>query len=40
MSIKYLHIYNELREKILSNEYAMNEQLPDEITLTKQFDCS
>ena len=24
-------------KKILSNEYAINQQLPDEITLTKEF---
>ncbi|CAG5880301.1 GntR family transcriptional regulator [Streptococcus pneumoniae] len=40
MSTKYLFIYNEIREKILCNKYTMNEQLPDEMTLAKQFACS
>ena len=40
MSVKYLQIYHAIREKILSNEYAINQQLPDEITLTKEFNSS
>lgn len=40
MNPKYLHIYQDIRDKILHNTYPTNSQLPDEITLTKIYDCS
>lgn len=40
MANKYQHIYNKIRESILTGEYPVNSKLPDEITLTKQFECS
>lgn len=40
MNTKYLIIYQDIREKILRNIYSPNSQLPDEISLTKTFNCS
>lgn len=37
---KYLHIYNYLKEKILSNEYKPGEKLPSENYLTQTFNVS
>ncbi len=37
---KYEIIANEIRNKIINNEYKTNEKLPDEKTLSKIFNCS
>lgn len=37
---KYEIIANDIRSKIEQNDYATNEQLPDEKTLADKYDCS
>lgn len=38
--IKYKTIYQTIKDKIISEEYKENQQIPDELTLCKEFDCS
>lgn len=39
MDTKYKTIYNSLKKKIADGIYQENEQIPDEISLCKEFDC-
>ena len=38
--IKYLKIYETIKEKILTNHYQSNERLPDGTSLACEFNCS
>lgn len=40
MKTKYRTIYDDTKEKILNGTYAPGSQLPDEMTICHQFDCS
>ncbi|WP_297566419.1 GntR family transcriptional regulator [uncultured Faecalibaculum sp.] len=40
MKTKYRTIYDDTKEKILNGTYAPGSQLPDEMTICQQFDCS
>lgn len=40
MKSKYKVIYEDLRSRILSGEYDVGAQLPDELSLCKVYDCS
>ena len=40
MDIKYLKVYNDLAEKIESEEYAVNEKLPSEKMLMESYSVS
>ena len=41
MEPKYMHIYKKMKERILNNEFKdTNHQLPNELTLCKEFNCS
>ena len=37
---KYNHIANEIRHRIFSGEYPLNQSIPDEMTLAAEFECS
>lgn len=38
--VKYLEIYEKIKQRILNSEYSSNEKLPDGKTLAKLFNCS
>ncbi|MEJ6080792.1 GntR family transcriptional regulator [Vibrio sp. 1-Bac 57] len=38
--VKYLKIYETIKQRILEMEYRLNEKLPDGASLGKEFDCS
>lgn len=40
MESKYKIIYNEIKKRILEGTYKENQQIPDELSLCKEFDCS
>lgn len=40
MEIKYKNIYNSIKNKITTGVYKENEQIPDEMTLCKEYNCS
>lgn len=40
MEIKYKYIYDTVKTRILNSTYPPNTQIPDELTLCKEFDCS
>lgn len=37
---KYEVISNEIRKRIKNNEYSLDQPIPDEVSLAKEFDCS
>lgn len=37
---KYNHIANEMRDRIYDHVYSLDEPIPDEMTLAKEFECS
>ncbi|EAF3509951.1 GntR family transcriptional regulator [Listeria monocytogenes] len=37
---KYSFIAEEIRKRIMNHAYPLNQPIPDEITLAKEFDCS
>lgn len=40
MEIKYKAIHQEMRKRIVEGSYPVNQQIPDELTLCKEFACS
>ena len=40
MEIKYKYIYDTIKTRILNNTYPINKQIPDELSLCKEFHCS
>lgn len=41
MEPKYMHIYKELKQRIMNEQYKEhNQQLPNEMNLCKEFECS
>ncbi len=37
---KYEHISNEMRKRIVEGVYSIDQPIPDELSLTKEFNCS
>lgn len=40
MEVKYKSIYDEVKRRIMENEYPANFKIPDEISMCKEFNCS
>lgn len=40
MESKYLSIYETLKKRITNHDYPANQQIPNEISLCQEFDCS